>query len=201
VFSDARKETTRMLHSIRTTLPSGTLSEHYHRFDALHQEHQRLTACMSPRAWWESSGPNGPIAEALELLGVNCDMDQSTKETDLLRLPAELCIALYRLSCEAAVYLTQHSPTDHVRLASTTQELDASMTVSVTLESLGLVLSGPDDPALPRHECLQAALGATGLNEQDMRQRAQLYDGGVRITHTSPGHLCIVLWVRHRPTA
>jgi len=201
VFSDARKEATRMLHLMRTALPNVTLAEHYHRFDALHQEHQRLTACMSPRAWWESNGPHGPIAEALELLGINCNVARPPKEADLLRLPAELCIALYRLGCEAAVYLIEHAPTDQVHLVTAMRESDSSMIVSLTLESRGEILVGMDDTQDAPHEQLCLILGTAGLDEKAMRQRAQLYDGDIRIVRTSPDHLRIVLWVCHRPPA
>lgn len=196
VFSNTRKQTMRMMHTARTALPSGSMARHYQQFDFLHQEHQRLTAGMSPRAWWQFGGPDGAIAQALEEIGISCEIGGS-QGAEVFRLPTELSIAIYRLSCEAALYLVKQSPSDHVYLSlDVLRGAHGWVRVSVTLESIGRPLAKTGDTyerlAL---EQLQLSLGASGLNEQALRNRAQLYGGDVQIMQTASKRLRIVLSV------
>jgi hypothetical protein len=191
VFSDTRKEMMRLMHAARTVLPASTVAAHYRRLDDLHQMHQHVTAGLSPRGWWQFGGPEGPITQTLARMGVMCEIRETAPESCSVRLSAELSIAVYRLICEAVAYLMKHAPSDHVRMCMTVQarKEQGVAVIQVTIESLGEPLTRLEDT----YERLLLNLGASGLNEQALCNRARLYGGDVQVVQTSTNHLRMVL--------
>jgi signal transduction histidine kinase len=181
-----------MMQTARAVLPASVIAEHHRQFTDLHQQHQRLTAGLSPRAWWQFGGPDGPIAQTLEQLGVTCEIREPSSAAGLCTLSTELSIALYRLSCEAVAYLMQHAPSRHVSMEMTARAADGqSIVVDVIVQSTGEALP----PLADAYHPFLLSLGASGLSEQALAHRLQLYDGHLQVVQTSPQHMHMLLRV------
>jgi len=181
-LSGTRKEATKMMHLVRDHLPAKAIAQHYGQFDDLHRQHQRITAGMSPNEWLEFGGQDGAIAEALALLGVQCEIRHTKSRQRLNLVSSETHIALYRLACEAVVHLMDQAPSDLVRLGMDVSRLGEGLVVEAVVESLGADIVLP----LDARQRLIMYLGAAGLSEQAMRNRAHLYDGDLVVSVTSP---------------
>jgi hypothetical protein len=192
VFCRAHQQATRMMQTARAVLPASVIAEHHRQFTDLHQQHQRLTAGLSPRAWWQFGGPDGPIAQTLEQLGVTCEIREPSSAAGLCTLSTELSIALYRLSCEAVAYLMQHAPSRHVSMEMTARAAAGqSIVVDVIVQSTGEALP----PLADAYHPFLLSLGASGLSEQALAHRLQLYDGHLQVVQTSPQHMHMLLRV------
>lgn len=198
VFGSARQEAMRLMHVARQALPAGAIAAHYRELDSLYQKHQSLTESLSPREWYLFGGPNGPIAQTLDQVGVLCEISEDSQVSELYQLPAELSIATYRLSCEAVTYLMANAPSSHVRMSMIYRHRDSrgDRGIEVVIEGLGEPLVDAGDA----HERVLLGLGASGLSEQALRNRVRLYDGELRVEQTRMSQLRIVFWVADKAT-
>jgi glucose-6-phosphate-specific signal transduction histidine kinase len=171
----------RMLQRLRMFLSPGYERAYAEELIATRRRLFRLADSLSPREWQRLGQPDalwtGPIAEVLEEAGVAYEVEV---DGQLARLSLDVNLALYRLGCEAVAYLLAQAPGERVRLRAGARELPRGETeAELAIESDGRPLAPP-----PR-EPLLAGLGATGLDEAQMRDRARLYDGSLSIARTS----------------
>jgi hypothetical protein len=182
---------TRKLYGAREHLPAKGINQKYEQFGQLEKQFERIAAGVFPRTWLYFGGSNGPIAQALRDLEVQCDVSEHLHNPRLLHLPHEIQIALYRLACEATVYLAQHAPRNRFSLAMSMRKHgeDDEWQAEAIVESYGQARTFTPDQ-LTR---LAISLGTAGLSEQSMRNRAQLYAGDVHVTNATKDGTRIVI--------
>lgn len=114
----------------------------------------------------------GPILELLGKLGVDYHVNLRGQ---LSLLSKSTFALLYRLSCEAVAYLLKEHPTDRIVLSTQTIIEDNVMTIALTVQSAGQIISSP-----ARNRIMQE-LGTYDLGLEELRIRAQLFNGDVAI--------------------
>lgn len=182
---------TRKLYDVQGRLPAKDFTQQHEQFDELERQFERIAVGVFPRMWLYFGGSNGPIVQALRDLEVHCVVHERLHDPRLVHLPHEIQIALYRLACEATVHLVQHAPRDRFSLAMAMrkQHENDEWQVEAIVESYGEAREFT--PNQLKH--LMTSLGAFGLSEQSMRNRAQLYAGEVKITHATKDGTRIVI--------
>lgn len=194
-LDDARRETTRLMHSARTHMPAKALVEHYHRLDILHQECSRILMGLSPHDWWDFGDRDGLIISALRSEGIGCDVLAMPRNAHLLQLSTDMCITIHRLGCEMVLHVLERAPSNRISLALGIHKQGNGYHIEMVVESTGLpfILGEEAD------ERLMVSIGAFGLSEQGLRERAQLYEGDVAMTQVSRHEARAVLRMIDRP--
>jgi signal transduction histidine kinase len=150
---------------------------------------------MSPMAWWQFGGEEGPIVEALNDIGVKCFILYPTLEDDAPRLSMELTPALYRLQCEAVGYLIKHAPTDDVRMHLRLDIENNRPLITTRVSSVGT----PLEITKADYDDFLVNIGVAHIGERRLRERAQLYDGDLEIEPSPHHRMMITLRVRDKP--
>jgi glucose-6-phosphate-specific signal transduction histidine kinase len=185
-----RESQNRLLDSLRHVLPASE-ERTYSRQAALAQhEMHRLANALYPRGWRERGVPDtlreGPFAQAVHRAGASYRCDLSGR--GLSQLAPDVHMALYRLACEALVYVLSHVPTQHVHLQVRGGYTDGRRWVVMRIT--GERLASADIPTAPSPESWKQAmtlLGASGLGVATIRDRAQIYGGNVHLRDRPQG--------------
>jgi hypothetical protein len=126
-------------------------------------------------------GEDGTIATLLKKLDVTY---QPNLQGQLSLLSKNALSMLYRLACEAVGYLLDDTPTDRIVLTTHTENDRDMLTVRLTVISNGKPIPAPNKQAVVK------GLGIFDLGLEELRIRAQLFQGDV---HSSSGCLQILL--------
>ncbi|WP_430390028.1 hypothetical protein [Dyella sp. 20L07] len=118
-----------------------------------------------PRAFTE-----GPISRLLDELGIQY---QPNINGQLSALSKSSVALLYRLACEAVAFLLKEHPSEKLVLATHTETIQGKLTIRLTALS-----SGQRVPA-PSAELVTKVLGTYDLGLEELRTRAQLFQGDV----------------------
>jgi glucose-6-phosphate-specific signal transduction histidine kinase len=182
---------TRKLYDVQGRLLARDFTQQHEQFGELERQFERIAVGVFPRMWLYFGGSNGPIVQALRDLGVHCVVHERLHDPRLVHLPHEIQIALYRLACEATVHLAEHAPRDRFSLAMSMRKQgeDDEWQVEAIVESYGQAMTFTTNQL--KH--LMTSLGAFGLSEQSMCNRAQLYAGDVTITHATKDGTSIMI--------
>jgi hypothetical protein len=167
------------------------VAAYYQDFEALRQQHLRLTGGLSPRSWDPFDGEEQALVQALAPLDVRCRVLEPRLATDPQALPLELHPVLHRLKCEAVAYLLKHAPSDLLHMQSAVHLQDGGCVAEISLASVGAPIA-LDSTA---YEELLSSLGVSYADEQRMRLQAQLYGGDVQVQEDA-GQLSILVQVR-----
>lgn len=193
LFDDARKQIMRVMHDARAgALSPAQVAGHYMQFDAMYQEHQRVTEGLAPMVWANFGGEDGIIVQRLAEMGIDTQILPRSVEAGACELSEELAQAFYRLACDAIIYLLTRAPSNRLQLHMAIRMQDGHTVAEATLTSMG----SPMKLSAIVLDDLNPHLGVDDhVTEQHLRDRAQLYDGDARIVQTSPHRMCILLQV------
>ncbi|MFK2892753.1 hypothetical protein [Dyella flagellata] len=191
VFDDMHGRAIRMMHEAHSALPPARLDAYYQDFEALHQQHLRITNGLAPHGRDLFDGEERPIVQALSQIGVQCKIFDPSFDSDPLDLSMELHPALHRLKCETVAYLMKHAPSNVLSLHLAVRTRDGHRVAEATLASVGM----PITLSKIAYQDLLTGLGVTYASERRMRNQAQLYGGDVQLVHTSPHQLRVVVCV------
>lgn len=97
---------------------------------------------------------------------------------------------LYRLACESVAYLLKEHPSDRIVLATHTENILGVLTIRLTAISTGKAI-----PAPPSDQVIKA-LGTYDLGIEELRTRAQLFEGDVTVEGP-----CVQVTLNQRSTA
>ncbi|PMQ05796.1 hypothetical protein DyAD56_07830 [Dyella sp. AD56] len=114
----------------------------------------------------------GPIARFLGKLSIRYQPNISGQ---LSVLPKNSLALLYRLACEAVAYLLKEYPSDHIILATHTESIQGTLTIRLTAISTGKAIAPPPSDLVTK------SLGTHGLGLEELRTRAQLFEGDVTV--------------------
>jgi hypothetical protein len=167
------------------------VAAYYQDFEALRQQHLRLTGGLSPRSWDPFDGEEQALVQALAPLDVRCRVLEPRLATDPQALPLELHPVLHRLKCEAVAYLLKHAPSDLLHMQSAVHLQGGGCVAEINLASVGAPIA-LDSTA---YEELLSSLGVSYADEQRMRLQAQLYGGDVQVQEDA-GQLSILVQLR-----
>ncbi|SFT72388.1 MASE1 domain-containing protein [Paraburkholderia aspalathi] len=176
----------RLLDRMRLFLPEGEERRYSRQAIATRQEVFNRVNSLAPRAW-QTNGlahllQEGSLAHALQNLGITyvCDI----RGTGLAGFSPGFQLALYRLACEAAVYVHEQISLSSLRLRVRAGRVRG--THWAVLQMTGTPLRS-DDTFLPsRRECDQfrERLGATADGVGGIRHNARIYRGTVHARAT-----------------
>jgi hypothetical protein len=183
-LSDTRKETIRLFHSTRHHMSTARICEHFERLSELHQRCQRIVMGLSPHEWWNFCDPQGPIVSTLHAEGIECNVVHMPRNARVLELTAEMGMTMHRLACEAVLHALRCMPSKQILLDFWVGKRANGHAVGITVESVGEPMMLDNDA----YDRLLIGIGAFGLNERGMHDRARLYGGHAEVTHFSPHH-------------
>lgn len=112
----------------------------------------------------------GPISRLLGNLGVEY---QPNIQGQLSALSKPTLALLYRLACEAVAYLLNEHASKRIVLVTQTETIQGKLTIRLTALSTGERMPSPSN------EMVMKALGTYGLGLEELRTRAQLFNGDV----------------------
>lgn len=194
-LDNTRMETTRLMHSARAHMPTKMLAEHFHRLESLHQECECILMGMSPYDWWDFGDREGLIISALHAEGIGCDVLAMPRNARLLQLSTDMCITIHRLGCEALLHALDRAPSNRISLAFAVKKQRDGYHIEMIVECTGLPMILGEEA----YERLMVRIGAFGLSERGLRERAQLYDGDVQCTQVSKYEARVVVRLIDKP--
>jgi glucose-6-phosphate-specific signal transduction histidine kinase len=180
----------RLLERLRHILPANE-ERAYSRQAALAQhEMHRLSNALFPRAWRERGVPanlqDGPLAHAVSLAGASYQCELSGKGLDLLA--PDVHMTLYRLASESLVYALARQPTWNVRLRVRGGFTHGQRWAVMRMDcERTLVADANTPPAADSWSKAMSMLGASGLDIETIRERAQIYGGEVHLRESETG--------------
>nr|WP_276320305.1 MULTISPECIES: MASE1 domain-containing protein [Dyella] len=179
----------RLLDRLRHTLPANE-ERAYSRQAALAQhEMHRLTNALYPRAWRERGVPatlqDGPLAQAVSMTGASYKCVLAGRGLSLLA--PDVHMTLYRLASEALVYALTRQSIRHVELTVRGGLTHGQRWAVMRMDCVRDALAGDTATATESWKKVMSLLGAAGLGVETIRERAQIYGGGVHVRETSAG--------------
>lgn len=169
---------TRLMQRARQFLSAKELGEHYHALEARYAQCKRIILGLWPHDWWEIGDPDGPLFSALHAAGIGCDALPLPRNTQHIPLSADMQVTLQRMTGEAVLHAMARAPTDRVSVAIGAEQRNGRYAMTITVESTGMPHPLDEDT----FQRLMVSLGALGLSEQDLRERARLYGGNATVT-------------------
>ncbi|HTV86022.1 MAG TPA: MASE1 domain-containing protein [Dyella sp.] len=183
---------TRLLNRFKHMLPMMEGQTYYQQAAATQSQVYRLAESMHPNAWRERGLPAAlreTIARTLDEEGIAYRFD--LKGRGLSQLSLGVHAAIYRLACEAVVYISEQQTWSAISITLRGGLSNGQRWAVLRVE--GLASRGDiNDPVYKKHESQQLAskLGANGLGISAMRDHVRLYDGELHV-RTSPDKLQI----------
>lgn len=179
----------RLLDRLRHVLPANE-ERAYSRQAALAQhEMHRLTNALYPRAWRERGVPatlqDGPLAQAVSMVGASYRCVLSGRGLSLLA--PDVHMTLYRLASEALVYALTRQSIRHVQLTVRGGATHNQRWAVMRMECVRDAMAGDTATATESWKKVMSLLGAAGLGMETIRERAQIYGGGVHVCETPSG--------------
>ncbi|WP_266158613.1 MASE1 domain-containing protein [Dyella silvatica] len=175
-----------LLGQLRRLLPSAEEEGGYQRqAKVMQQQVFRLADSMYPLVWRGRGLPTalheGTIARALSEAGVSYQCDIQGR--GLSQLSPDVHIALYRIACEAVVYLLAQKKCTEMTLC-----VRSGLTHGRRWAVLRLVSRESGAPGVAMEwQDLVTRLGASGLGLAAIEDRARIYGGQVHVQHTLGG--------------
>ncbi|GLQ48785.1 MASE1 domain-containing protein [Dyella flava] len=177
---------TRLLNRFKHMLPTTEGQNYYRQAATAQSQMYRLAESMHPTAWRERGLPAAlreTIARVLDEAGLAYRFE--LKGRGLSQLSPGIHAAIYRLACEAVVYVSEQQPCSTIftslRGGLTHQQRWAVLRVE------GIVAQPPDDATHKKYESqsLASKLGVLGLDIQAMKDHVHLYGGELHIRRSA----------------
>ena len=174
---------TRLLNRFKHMLPMMEGQTYYQQAAATQTQVYRLAESMHPNAWRERGLPAAlreTIARTLDEEGIAYRFE--LKGRGLSQLSLGVHAAIYRLACEAVVYLCEQQAWSSISITLRGGLTHGQRWAMLRVE--GLASRGDiNDPVYKKRESQQLAskLGANGLGISAMRDHVRLYDGELHV--------------------
>ncbi|MFC5739954.1 MASE1 domain-containing protein [Dyella tabacisoli] len=174
----------RLLNRLRHLLPPAEEHSYYRQVAVTQHQVHRLADGLYPRAWRDrgllAGLRDGAMAQALDDARVTYQCEIQGR--GLSQLSSSVHTALYRLACEAVVYLFAQGSFEQVRLYLRGGEIQGRRWAVLRLEGTGVSSIQNVDP-----EQLAPRLGASGLGLNAIRDHARIYGGDLHMLSTPKG--------------
>jgi two-component system, NarL family, sensor histidine kinase FusK len=183
---------TRLLNRFKHMLPMMEGQTYYQQVASTQSQVYRLAESMHPNAWRERGLPAAlreTIARTLDEEGIAYRFE--LKGRGLSQLSLGVHAAIYRLACEAVVYICEQQTWSAVSITLRGGLTNGQRWAVLRVEGRASH-DGINDPVYKKHEGQQLAskLGANGLGIGAMRDHVRLYDGELHVS-ASPDKLRI----------
>jgi two-component system, NarL family, sensor histidine kinase FusK len=174
---------TRLLNRFKHMLPLTEGQNYYRQAAATQNQMYRLAESMHPMAWRERGLPAAlreTIGRSLDEAGLAYRFDM--KGRGLSQLSPGIHAAIYRLACEAVVYLCERQNLATIIVSLRGGFTNGQRWAVLRVQSLADSDSmGDPSQRKPDNQQLALKLGANGLNIAAMRDHARLYTGELHV--------------------
>jgi two-component system, NarL family, sensor histidine kinase FusK len=183
---------TRLLNRFKHMLPMLEGQTYYQQVASTQSQVYRLAESMHPNAWRERGLPAAlreTVARTLDEEGIAYRFE--LKGRGLSQLSLGVHAAIYRLACEAVVYICEQQAWSIISITLRGGLTNGQRWAVLRVEGMA-TRDGINDPVYKKHESQQLAskLGANGLGISAMRDHVRLYDGELHV-NASPDKLRI----------
>jgi glucose-6-phosphate-specific signal transduction histidine kinase len=174
---------TRLLNRFKHMLPMMEGQTYYQQAATTQNQVYRLAESMHPNAWRERGLPAAlreTIARTLDEEGIAYRFE--LKGRGLSQLSLGVHAAIYRLACEAVVYICEQQAWSAISITLRGGLTNGQRWAVLRVEGLAS-RDDINDPVYKKHESQQLAskLGANGLGISAMRDHVRLYDGELHV--------------------
>ncbi|GLQ45645.1 hypothetical protein GCM10007862_06960 [Dyella lipolytica] len=174
---------TRLLNRFKHMLPATEGQNYYKQAAATQSQVYRLAESMHPTVWRERGLPAAlreTIARTLDEAGFAYRFE--LKGRGLSQLSPSVHAAIYRLACEAVVYICEQQAWSTIMISLRGGHTNSQQWAVLRVEGL-VNHSDINDPVFKKFESQQLAskLGANGLDTDAMRDHVRLYDGELHV--------------------
>jgi two-component system, NarL family, sensor histidine kinase FusK len=174
---------TRLLNRFKNMLPLTEGQTYYKQAAAAQNQVYRLAESMHPTAWRERGLPAAmreTIARSLDESGIAYRFQ--LKGRGLSQLSPSVHAAVYRLACEAVVYICEQQAWSNIAITLRGGFTNGQRWTTLRVEGLTHA-SEINDPVYIKCDSSQLAfkLGTNGLNINAMRDHVRLYDGDLHV--------------------
>lgn len=177
---------TRLLNRFKHMLPMAESQNYYQQAAVTQGQVYRLAESMHPIAWRERGLPAAlreTIARILDEAGLVYRVE--LKGRGLSQLSSSVHAAIYRLACEAVVYICEQKAWSTIAISLRGGMTNGQRWAVLRIEGL-IDQVDINDPVYKKLESQQLALklGANGLGIGAMRDHVRLYDGELHVRAT-----------------
>jgi two-component system, NarL family, sensor histidine kinase FusK len=174
---------TRLLNRFKHMLPLTEGQSYYKQAAATQTQVYRLAESIHPTAWRERGLPAAlreTFARTLDEAGLSYRFEM--KGRGLSQLSPGIHAAIYRLACEAIVYICEQQAWSTIAISLRGGITNGQRWAVLCIKGFA-TLTDVNDPVYNKNESQQLAakLGANGLDIHAMRDHVRLYDGELHL--------------------